>query len=256
MVVRRFREHVAEHNWFAVVVDVGIVVLGVFLGLQANNWNQARIERAEANDFRQQIIQDLKTNEVDLVNRKTYYGSVRAHALKALDALESPGGLRDQQSLIDFYQASQVWLRPLTRTGYDALNNAGLGGRIGDQQARSLLTAYYTQIRQFDLTALGSTGYRDRVRRALPYRLQQAINKECGDRITTLSGGDQTASLPDKCSVDLDPALVRIALERVARADLREDLNRHIADLDQKLSGFDRFGRSASSLRHLLEMQG
>jgi len=46
MVLHRMRGHVTNHNWFAVAIDVVIVVVGVFLGLQANNWNQDRIERA------------------------------------------------------------------------------------------------------------------------------------------------------------------------------------------------------------------
>ena len=32
MVIRRIREHVATQNWFAVAIDLVIVVLGVFLG--------------------------------------------------------------------------------------------------------------------------------------------------------------------------------------------------------------------------------
>ena len=32
MVVRRIRDHVATHNWFAVAIDLAIVVVGVFLG--------------------------------------------------------------------------------------------------------------------------------------------------------------------------------------------------------------------------------
>ncbi len=31
MVIRRVREHVASHNWFAVAVDLAIVAIGVFL---------------------------------------------------------------------------------------------------------------------------------------------------------------------------------------------------------------------------------
>ena len=47
MVIHRIREHVAHHNWFAVAVDLAIVVVGVFLGTQANNWNQDRIDRVD-----------------------------------------------------------------------------------------------------------------------------------------------------------------------------------------------------------------
>ena len=47
MVIRRIREHVATHNWFAVSVDLAIVVAGVFLGTEATSWNEDRAERAE-----------------------------------------------------------------------------------------------------------------------------------------------------------------------------------------------------------------
>ena len=42
MVIRRIRDHVASHDWFAVAIDVVIVLLGVFLGTQMNNWNEGR----------------------------------------------------------------------------------------------------------------------------------------------------------------------------------------------------------------------
>jgi hypothetical protein len=47
MILRRVREHVGSHNWFAVAVDFVIVVIGVFVGIQASNWNQARAERSQ-----------------------------------------------------------------------------------------------------------------------------------------------------------------------------------------------------------------
>ena len=47
MVARRIREHVASYNWFAVLVDLIVVTIGVFIGIQASNWNSARIERDE-----------------------------------------------------------------------------------------------------------------------------------------------------------------------------------------------------------------
>ena len=37
MVIRRIREHVAAQNWFAVGIDVVIVVVGVVVGTQVNN---------------------------------------------------------------------------------------------------------------------------------------------------------------------------------------------------------------------------
>jgi hypothetical protein len=33
MILRRLREHVTHHNWFAVTIDFAIVVVGVFVGI-------------------------------------------------------------------------------------------------------------------------------------------------------------------------------------------------------------------------------
>lgn len=253
MVIGRIRQHVLAHNWFAVLIDLLIVVVGVFLGTQANNWNDARIERDAASDYRREIAADLVANEADLSARKAYYSAVRAHAIKALAAIEAPGGPRGESFLIDAYQASQVWSRPLTRAAYDEMIGAGLSRSVGDRELRSRLTAYYTQIRQFDVTALGVTNYRERLRRELPYAVQAAIREKCDDRVTTLPSGAQVASFPESCVLELDSALIATATAKLVAAGLAEDLTRQIADHDQKIAGFNRFGKLAKELRQRLQ---
>ena len=81
-----------------------------------------------------QIIDDLKSNEADIAGRKAYYEAVRGHALAALAKIEEPSRPRGEPFLVDAYQASQVWLRPLTRTGYDEMIGAGLGHSGGDRR--------------------------------------------------------------------------------------------------------------------------
>ena len=41
MILRRVAEHVKAQNWFAVAIDFVIVVVGVFIGIQVSNWNEA-----------------------------------------------------------------------------------------------------------------------------------------------------------------------------------------------------------------------
>lgn len=40
MLLRRITEHVKAQNWTAVVIDLVIVVVGVFIGIQVANWNE------------------------------------------------------------------------------------------------------------------------------------------------------------------------------------------------------------------------
>ena len=42
LILSRFSRHVSEHDWFAVGVDLLVLVLGIFLGLQVTNWNEDR----------------------------------------------------------------------------------------------------------------------------------------------------------------------------------------------------------------------
>lgn len=249
MVIRRIREHVATHNWFAVGVDLAIVVLGVFIGTQANNWNEGRIARVGATESRGEIIEDLKSNEIGLASRRAYYGTARAHAMAALAALERPDNPRGAQFLLDAYQATQTWQRPLVRAGFDEMSAAGLTRYVGDRKTRSRLTNYYTQMPQFEALAASATTYRERLRRAMPYRVQLAVKRQCGESITLTAAGAQLRTLPISCHLDINQADSDAALSRLEAADLSEELTRHIADLDQKLAGIEGFARQARMLR-------
>ena len=42
MILRRFTTALRKQDWVTVIIEILILVLGVFLGLQVNNWNEAR----------------------------------------------------------------------------------------------------------------------------------------------------------------------------------------------------------------------
>lgn len=42
MLVRRFAEHIRTQNWFLVCVEIIVVVAGIFIALQVDDWNQQR----------------------------------------------------------------------------------------------------------------------------------------------------------------------------------------------------------------------
>lgn len=46
MILRRFMKHVTDQNWFAVGLDVIVVITGIFLGMQVTERNEERKEGA------------------------------------------------------------------------------------------------------------------------------------------------------------------------------------------------------------------
>lgn len=59
MILRRIANAFRRQDWFTVVVEIMIVLLGVFLGLQANNWNEARADRALEQEYLVRLYDDM-----------------------------------------------------------------------------------------------------------------------------------------------------------------------------------------------------
>jgi hypothetical protein len=59
MILRRLTQHVKNQNWTAIALEFLIVVLGVFLGLQASNWNETRQLSARETVLKGQLITDV-----------------------------------------------------------------------------------------------------------------------------------------------------------------------------------------------------
>lgn len=60
MIVRRITDAVRNQDWITVAVELLIVVLGVYLGLQANNWNEARVAQERRAQIAAALITDLR----------------------------------------------------------------------------------------------------------------------------------------------------------------------------------------------------
>ncbi len=72
MLLRRVAEHVRQRDWFAVAVDFLIVVVGVFVGLQASIWNEARLAEADEMVLLDRIIDDVTDIEYEATQKLNF----------------------------------------------------------------------------------------------------------------------------------------------------------------------------------------
>lgn len=238
MVIRRIREHVTAHNWFAVSVDVAIVVVGVFLGTQANNWNEARLAANEARTYRERLAEEARANQIDLQARQAYYNDVRQHALAALRMYDLDTSELSEAFVVHSYQASNINSRKLRRSTYDELVASGSLSKVGDQDLRNLAEAFYQGLAVLDTDNQRLPPYRERVRRELPYDVVARIRGQCGDLISE-SSGTVIFKLPSKCELSLEKRLVRKAVAQLKTApEMDRDLSRYIVDIDLRIANF------------------
>lgn len=257
MVVRRIRDHVATHNWFAVAVDIGIVVLGVFLGTQVSNWNQARVDSTKAREYRERLAGELDFDARQYALQAAYYRQAKDYGLQALADLEGTKPLADSDFLIAAYQLTQIDTTRAKTGVYEEMAAVGLTDRLGDSETQDLASDFYLTVEVAQRMIEMTLPYRTLLREVMPYSVQTAIRDTCGDRNVLYNGRLVGITLVVPCPLALDPG-VAAAAARIVRAEpgLKQQMTRYIASLDEKEFNLDLAGRQALAFRKRLARSG
>ena len=127
MLLRRITQHVKEQNWFAVGIDFFIVVVGVFVGMQVNNWNEVRQDRQLERDYLQRLHDDvslsIERNEgnVAFMKRQGEYSTL---ILEVLETCELDPDDKDKFAS-GMYLAGKITQPVFLRNSIDELKSTG-----------------------------------------------------------------------------------------------------------------------------------
>lgn len=89
MILRRVMHHVRNQEWTAIWIDLVIVVVGVFIGIQVSNWNEARADRAAYQAALVRLGEEIDTNLASLDAFDVEIEGSIATGTRALTALQS-----------------------------------------------------------------------------------------------------------------------------------------------------------------------
>jgi len=101
MILRRITKHVKEQNWFAVGLDFLIVVIGVFIGLQVNTWNEARQDRVIAAQFELSLTADAEIILDDVRSKITFMEEALVAVTWLQDAFSQNSAVPDEAEIVD-----------------------------------------------------------------------------------------------------------------------------------------------------------
>ena len=148
MIHRRTAEAFRRQDWFTVFVETMIVVLGVFLGLQVNNWNAARVEGQRSREYLSRIRAELVADMTQLERHRGLWQVGANEGYVAINYAETGarGGATDWEILRDFLHASQSFQFAFVDTTYSELRSAGELRLIPDADLRSGLADYYVLV--------------------------------------------------------------------------------------------------------------
>jgi len=148
MILRRIIEAFRRQDWFAVFVETMIVVLGVFLGLQVNNWNAARAEGERSRGYLSRIRAELVADMTELERHKGLWqeGANEGYAAISYSETGARGAATEWEILRSFLHASQSFQLSFADTTYFELRSAGELRLIPDADLRSGLADYYVLV--------------------------------------------------------------------------------------------------------------
>jgi len=250
MILRRLSKNLQAQNWTAIAIDFLIVVIGVFLGIQASNWNQGRVNRAETQHLLMRIEPEIDQIIDFAGNTRDYYATSRRFAETAFAAWNGDAKVSDNDFVIAAYQASQIHGLGQSQSwaavfGADQLRN------VDDDRLRIPLA----RLMAFDVENLNSTAvasrYREDVRMVIPDSVQQAIRGSCGDRL--IPGDTSQLTLPHRCPLRLDPTTAkRVASDLRAHPELARELRVHLAGVASFLNSLMQYEGEARIVRDRL----
>jgi hypothetical protein len=144
MLLRQISKNVRSQNWTAVVLDLAIVVLGIFLGLQVSQWYERQQEKALEHSILQRLHAEfedrsaaaagaIRFHQDEIISLNLILQSLKANSLDDSKNVQFRDGL---QSAMSFD------LGPSRSGTYIEILSSGQFRLLGDQQLRSALSSY------------------------------------------------------------------------------------------------------------------
>ncbi|PNQ72174.1 hypothetical protein C1T31_12670 [Hanstruepera neustonica] len=218
--------------------EIVLVMIGILLALQVNNWNQNRLNQNLEFQYYERLLDDVREERLILEATFNYSKQVTKHAKNAIAVFENSVDANPDPvaNLIDMYQASQ-WIDPYSASStYKELIASGQINLIQNDSLKTALIRYYDINWSESGVAKLENTYRKNLRGKMPDDIQSKIRLVCGDTYVK-TRNSYLPKLPDDCSIDLDYVLAKSVVEELSQDEsLINDLRYLIGNEAGKLN--------------------
>lgn len=145
MILRRLAKAIAEQNWVTVLLELVIVVLGIFIGLRVTEWNDDRKLKQQEVVYLELLRNDAATMRTQVEARKARREAWAETMLAALSGLEScdetaAARAAVKETLESYQEGPGISIVDAT---YNEMVSSGSLARVADQELkRSIVTTF------------------------------------------------------------------------------------------------------------------
>jgi hypothetical protein len=148
MILRRVVDHLKLQHWTAIGIELVIVILGVFVGMQVSNWNDERHLAQKRVTAIARMHAESERNVAYLANRMdvlTRDADLRSEALRRLSAGDWQGAdLAKMADALDSLGLVPALSPP--RGVYDELISTGMFAELGGPRLRDAISDYFAYL--------------------------------------------------------------------------------------------------------------
>jgi len=127
---------------FYAIGEILLVVIGILIALQVNNWNEERIERNQEVKILREIRNDLESNYVEIQEIYLSIDQKLSDTNTLLSLIEQKQFTRQHDTLLYVYDDFGTGIFNSANTGYQFVQSNGLG-IINNDSLRILVTEMY-----------------------------------------------------------------------------------------------------------------
>jgi len=207
--------------------EIILVVIGILIALQINNWNENRKNNNLEAQYHIRLLEDLKEEKAIMEATINYSSEVQRHAKKAMNIFENPAKADENpvENLIDFYQASQIQSPASAKSTYQELIASGQINLITNNSLKTDLIRYYEYNWTESTAANLPNVYRANLRSKMANSIQEEIRNNCDDIYIKIRKTYEV-TLPKECTIKIPlniakPAVALIREDETLKKDLR-----------------------------------
>lgn len=152
MIFQRLARAIREQNWLTVALEMAIVVIGILIGLQVDDWNQRRLERKTDQRALTLFVDELQLMIDEAVLDREYVATLVRDLTKGIEVAMSCEAQDDERSLlITAIAETLVWRVPDVRpSGLAEIGNSGTLSRLGNPDLSRAVGDIHQTLKAFD----------------------------------------------------------------------------------------------------------
>lgn len=145
MITQRFALYMRNHDWFAVLIEIGVVIVGLMLAFQLDGWVEQRGEREKETEYIHRLIDDFEADAV-AIQFAIDMASMRLRLADLLMEVSHDPAValsRPVEFLGAINQAAYTYTPSLTSHTFEDLRSTGNMRLLLDQGLKDAMYDYY-----------------------------------------------------------------------------------------------------------------